>query len=580
MSRSSFSQRLRLSMLAGRQAGRAVSSHLYASRLYRWRLGGPEPDKLIIAPQDLRAADPTRAAEIIDGQFTFAGKTMELRTVSPFSITPPSESWAEALHGFTWLRHLRAADSAAGRRTARQLVGDYVRSGRHQSRAALDPAVTARRMLSWMSQAPLALEGADRGFHRAFLRSLVWQTNYLLHAGRTSREGMPRLLSAIAATQASLCLPDKSGLRRPSTRWLIAEISRQVLPDGVHISRNPQAALELLLDLLPLRQSFAARNLPPPPELLGAIDRMMPMLRFFRHADGALGAFNGMSYTQTHLIGTLLAYDDARGKPVQNAPHGGYQRVEAGGSVLLVDTGRPPPLPDSSDAHAGTLSFEFSADNGRLIVNCGAPPQGREGWRQLARATVAHSTAIVDETSSCIFVNNTALRGLVGRPILAGPHSVTVERQETGDGTRLSASHDGYAAAFGLIHRRELHVGAGDGALLGRDSFFDRAGKAWTGKASVMLRFHIHPAVAVRPLAGDTMVALALSGGRTWVFQTDGAPVSLAESVHLANPEGPRRTMQIMVGPLSATPEGSAMAWSLAPAGTDDDPENVASGTS
>jgi uncharacterized heparinase superfamily protein len=44
------------------------------------------------------------------------------------------------------------------------------------------------------------------------------------------------------------------------------------------------------------------------------------MLRFFRHADGAFGAFNGMGYTQSHLIATLLAYDDARGKPVQTAP--------------------------------------------------------------------------------------------------------------------------------------------------------------------------------------------------------------------------------------------------------------------
>jgi uncharacterized heparinase superfamily protein len=475
------------------------------------------------------------------------------------------------LHGFTWLRHLRAADSAAGRRTARQLVGDYVRSGTHRSRAALDPTVTARRILSWVSQAPLALEGADRGFHRAFLRSLVWQTNYLLHAGPTSREGLPRLLAAIAATQAGLCLPDKSGLRRPATRWLIAEISRQILPDGVHISRNPQAAVELLLDLLPLRQSFAARNLPPPPELLGAIDRMMPMLRFFRHADGALGAFNGMSYTQTHLIGTLLAYDDARGKPVQNAPHGGYQRIEVGGSTLLVDTGRPPPLADSSDAHAGTLSIEFSADNCRLIVNCGAPPQGRESWRQLARATVAHSTAIVDDTSSCTFVNISALRGLVGRPILTGPATIVVERQEVADGVKLSASHDGYAAAFDLIHRRELHVATADGSLLGRDSFVDRDGTPWAGKASVMLRFHIHPVVTVRPFADGTMVALDIPGGRTWVFQTDGAPVKLAESVHLANPEGPRRTTQIMVGPVSPNPEGSAIAWSLAPAGSDTD---------
>jgi len=155
---------------------------------------------------------------------------------------------------------------------------------------------------------------------------------------------MPRLLCAIAAAQASLCLSDNAGMRRRATRGLIRELDRQVLPDGCHIARNPQAILELLLDLLPLRQSYQARNIAPPQEVISAVDRLMPMLRFFRHVDGSFATFNGMGYTQAHLIATLLTYDDARGKPVQNAPHGGYQRIDGGGSVVLVDTGKPPPL--------------------------------------------------------------------------------------------------------------------------------------------------------------------------------------------------------------------------------------------
>ena len=572
MGRSALGRRLLLVMLAVRQIGRAVLARLYASPLYRWRLRGTEPERLLIAPQDLRAADPTRATELVEGRFSFAGKTLDLASVSPFAINPPSPAWGEMLHGFAWLRHLRAADSAAGRRTARQLVGDYVRSGAHLRRAALDPAVAARRVLSWLAQAPLALDGADRGFHRAFLRSLVFQTNYLLRAGPIGRDGLTRLTAAIAAAQASLCLPDKLGLRRPATRWLMAELSRQVLPDGVHVGRNPQSALELLLDLLPLRQSFAARDLPAPAELLGAIDRMMPMLRFFRHGDGAFAAFNGMSYTQTHLVATLLAYDDSRGRPMQNAPHGGYQRAEAGGSVLIIDTGRPPPLAESGEAHAGALAFEFSADNTRLIVNCGAPPPGREGWRQLARATVAHSTAVVGEASSCRFVGSRLWRGLLGRLILTGPSTIAVERREDGTGVRLAASHDGYASAFGLIHRRELQL-MPDGALFGRDYFLDRNGQPWAGKGAAMLRFHIHPAVNARLAEGEDLVLLDLPGGRSWVFQAQGGTMRLAESVHLANPEGPRRTMQILLGPPGQGEEARGIAWSLEPAPPPEEPD-------
>ena len=89
-----------------------------------------------------------------------------------------------------------------------------------------------------------------------------------------------------------------------SNRWSTAiprpfckELDRQILPDGGHISRNPEALVELLLDLLPLRQCFVARDRAPPKELTDAIDRIMPMLRFFRIGDGTLARFNGCGPT-------------------------------------------------------------------------------------------------------------------------------------------------------------------------------------------------------------------------------------------------------------------------------------------
>ncbi|MDQ0396397.1 heparinase II/III family protein [Labrys monachus] len=559
--------KLRLSSLAARQSGRRALARLYISPLLRWRFGRGDPEKLLLAPQDLRASDPTRAAEIVSGRYTFAGKTINLNEVSPFVVTPPSPVWRETLLGFTWLRHLRAADGTAGRTAARRLIGEFVRSSLRFQPEVLEPVLTARRLLSWISQSPLVLDGADRGFHRAFVRSIAWQARYLLQAGSASADGMPRLTCAIATAQASLCFSDKVNLRRPATRWLAAELGRQVLSDGVHISRNPQAVIDLLLDLLPLRQSFAARNVLAPPELLGAIDRMMPMLRFFRHADGAFGAFNGMGYTQTHLIATLLAYDDARGKPVQNAPHGGYQRVEGNGAVLLVDTGRPPPLAVSHNAHAGTLSFEFSADNFRIVVNCGAPAQGRENWRHLARSTGAHSTAIVNDTSSSVFAEGARKPGMAGRVILSGPRTVTVKRETTPAAIAITASHDGYEGEFGLIHQRELTLSQITGALEGRDSFLDgksHDGKRapWKGTQPVLLRFHLHPAVAARPANGDTQIVLTLPNGKEWLFLAD-VPFTLAETAHLANPEGPRRSTQIV----TALPPGeNTISWAFLPA--------------
>jgi uncharacterized heparinase superfamily protein len=567
MSPSAVGSRVLLGWLVTRSARQAAAASLFASRFYRWRFTRAEPERLVLAPQDLRTADPTRAAEIIAGRYAFGGKSVELHNVSPFIVKAPSPAWAEALYGFTWLRHLRAADGIAGRNAARSLVGEFVRSPVRFSPEALNPLTTARRVLAWVSQAPLALDGADRGFYRAFIRSLSWQAHYLLRAGQVGRDGMPRLLCAIAATQASLCLSDKGTTRRRATRWLTAELDRQILPDGGHLSRNPQAIIDLLLELLPLRQSFAARNFAPPQELMGAIDRMMPMLRFFRHADGAFAAFNGMGYTQAHLVATLLAYDDARGRPVQNAPHAGYQRVDAGGSVLIIDTGTPPPIAVSQEAHAGTLSFEFSADHHRIIVNCGSPGQGREKLRQLARATPAHSTATIGNRSCAVIGRPAGLQRLLDSPIVSGPRNVTVERREARDAVTLLARHDGYRAAFGVIHERELSLRLETGALYGRESFLTPTGTAWRGRHPVTLRFHLHPGVSVAQ-AGEDTVSLSLPGGSTWNFRTENQPLSLEESVHFANPEGPRRCAQIVIDLPRASGEAvPTVLWSLEPTG-------------
>src|SRR3982750_2376543 len=110
MSRSAIGTKVRLGILAGRNAGRAVLARLYPPRLYRWRCGAGRPERLLLAPQDLRAADPTRAEEIIQNRFSFAGKTLALKDASPFAVASPSPAWSEGLLGFTWLRHLRAIE--------------------------------------------------------------------------------------------------------------------------------------------------------------------------------------------------------------------------------------------------------------------------------------------------------------------------------------------------------------------------------------------------------------------------------------------------------------------------------------
>ena len=54
------------------------------------------------------------------------------------------------------------------------------------------PDVLSRRIISWLSQAPLVLQDADVRFYRRFLRSLVRQVRYLRHTAGDARRGVGR----------------------------------------------------------------------------------------------------------------------------------------------------------------------------------------------------------------------------------------------------------------------------------------------------------------------------------------------------------------------------------------------------
>ena len=565
MSRIAVSNHAKLSWLLLRGAVRRVAGRANGHPLVRWQLIPFKADRLLIAPHDLRTTDATRASEIYSGRFAFAGKVVICDGRSIFEMEPPSDEWAATLLGFSWLRHLRAAESGITRANARALVDEWITLQGSWHPIAWRPDVLSRRIISWLSHSPLVLEDADVRFYRRFLRSLVRQVRYLRHTAGDARRGVARMQAVIALSYAALCIAGQARHIASTTERLKQEIERQILPDGGHVSRDPGAIIEILLELLPLRQAFAARNIAPPQALLNAIDRMMPMLRFFRHSEGTFAHFNGMGTTPGDLVSTLLAYDETRGAPFSNAPYSAYQRLEAGGGVVIADTGRAPPIEMSLDAHAGFLSFEFSSPKQSLIVvNCGMPGTGRENWRQLARATAAHSTVTFNDTSSARFVELATFRHVLGgSPMLGGPSKVTVTRENREDAVVLRASHDGYADRFGIVHERVLTLAADGSRLDGEDIFLaaDGGSQLRTAHDEFAVRFHVHPTVKATRLSDGHGVMLMTPNKEVWTFSAHEDRVDLEDSVYLAASEGPRRTAQIVIHGHART--ASRVQWSF-----------------
>ncbi|WP_162244750.1 heparinase II/III family protein [Aureimonas sp. Leaf454] len=535
----------RLAGLVLSEAVRRARRRLAIGPLHRWRFSGTAPERLLVTPPDLRKGDSHIAADIYAGRFHLGGEVLETEGRSPFLLKAPSPAWQAELHAFGWLRHLSEADDPLARSNARALVSDWIRcAGPSLGARSHGVEVTSRRIVAWLSHAGTILGEADYPFYRRFMRSLARQLRYLRSVASEAPDGPPRLRARIALAYGSLCMPTPIKHMKNAARHLSDELDRQVFADGTVITRNPAAILDLLADLLPLRQTFVEQSQPVPRGLFTAIDRMLPALRFFRHADGALALFNGAGVTEAHLLAALLRHDETLGEPISQARQGGYQRLAAGGTVVLADTGLPPPSALSADAHAGTLSFELSTMAGRLVVNCGAPTRRDIEWRRLSRTTAAHSTlAVADQSSSRVTQPGLAER-FIGSTLVAGPTRVAVSREDSDDGQRFIAAHDGYMKRFGLVHERQLFLSR-DGRLVeGTDRLTSpghRAGGRHPEPASI--RFHLHPAVAAATV-GDA-VELVLKR-EVWRFEAD-TTVMLEDSIFFADSAGARRTLQIVL---------------------------------
>jgi uncharacterized heparinase superfamily protein len=548
------SDRWRLYGLALREAGRAGRGRI-ACALALPSLRAPAPKRLLFAPQDLRTADPTVAGDIYAGFFTFAGRSVATGGRSPFEVEPPSRPWGEALYGFGWLRHLRAAGTALAQANARALVDEFV-SVSHADRSLVrDVQVKARRLISFISQSPLILEGADHAFYNRFLRTLGRTVRELERDMRREARPYRQLLASIAVCHAGLCCEGFDGPLRRAMRVLVRELDRQILPDGGHASRNPQVLLDLLFDLLPLRQMFASREVDTPASLVHAIDRILPMVRLFRHGDGTLSHFNGMGLTAADHLATLLTYDDLRSQPIHHAPHSGYERIEAGRALLVADVGACPPTVFSSDAGAGCLSFEFSSGSHRIIVNCGLPRTASPSVIQAARSTPAHSTLSVGDISSCRFLaahvglwpERLIARWLVARlgPVaLRGPAQVGAERGERDHVQLIEASHDSYRRRFGLVHQRRWRLAAEGERLEGEDVLKVETPGA---EGEALIRFHLAPGIRASRAQGGRVVMLILPNREAWQFEVSPGEARLEDSVFFSAADGARRTEQIVV---------------------------------
>ncbi|HSM52845.1 MAG TPA: heparinase II/III-family protein, partial [Erythrobacter sp.] len=135
-----------------------------------------------------------------------------------------------------------------------------------------------------------------------------------------------------------------------------------------------------------------------------------------------------------------------------------------------------------------------------------------------------------------------------------------------GEVQRIEASHDGYLARYGLIHRRILML-RGDGTeLLGEDILLPPAKKGQRGKVGFAIRFHLGRGVEARLAEDRRGASLVLPDGGLWQFRLGGndagAGVEIEDSMWVDGDGRPHAIEQLVIQGM-ASRGGGQFSWLL-----------------
>ena len=485
-------------------------------------------------------------------------------------LTAPVE---RVVHGFHWLADLEAcapreqAAPVAERIMAGWLAANSKLPARPGKGAAWSVDYTGARLLNWLVHAPLILSCADKGLKARVLDAITDTARWLDRHVTNAEDRLAEVAGWSAIVAAGLLLPDGRPRRLFGEAGLIHALGETLGDDGGLMSRSPLGQMEAIAALVQLLACYKATRHTPPAALESILTLLVPPLLALTHGDGALGSWQGGWAVSAEDVSSLIAASGIRTRPLRDVRQWGYQRVVAGKSILQFDAAPPPLARHARNGCASTLAFEFSHAGQRLIVNCGGA--GAAGGlmpvrlEQGLRATAAHSTLVLDDA------NSTAV--LINGGLGSGVSEVEVDRRTLeGDAgsrtnwgaTRLEASHDGYAARYGLIHRRILILRDDGTELRGEDLLVPSGRKAKRGMVAYAIRFHLGSGIDIGRSEDGQGVGMAMPDGSYWQFRSGSGEVTIEESIWADGQGRPVPVQQLVIQGM-ASRGGGNFSWLL-----------------
>ncbi len=279
---------------------------------------------------------------------------------------------------------------------------------------------------------------------------------------------------------------------------------------GMHKSYNILEHVKYINNLNELKNIFLYFNQKISQNIEEKLIKMNSILNEYFHHDGSIPLFNGSNNNYNEKIYSSLNKDEyLKSRSFKNQSNG-IAFYSDKNKKLFFDVVQPNTDKISSYLSAGTLSFELSCSNEKIITNCGASESyGRNP--EYLRYSAAHSTIILQNTNiSEIKENN---------PHIKFPQSVTFSLNESQNVTVFEGSHNGYAKKFDKIIKRRLKINNLQNKIEGEDTIISL--KKTNRRAIYHIRFHLNEGISFNFSNSKKNIILKTKNNNMWLFKND-----------------------------------------------------------
>ena len=438
----------------------------------------------------------------------------------------------ENLHSFLWLNKLDRKNSKV---ITKDIITSWINFFSNYNPNTWEMEITAKRIIAWTSNTDITLEDSDKMYKEKFFLSIVKQANFLLKNLNNLFYYPSKIICCASIILSGMIFKENEINYKVGVKELEKIVKKYFDNTGFPKSRNPEEVFICIKYLILIREWHKEAQKHIPDFLNEIISKCGSCYALLSCSNKQFPLFNGsteINYQDYDIFLKNLKYKFI------NKSHevGDLIKIKRKKLELFMDCGNPPSNNFAKHYQAGCLSFEFISNKQKVICNLGYGKYLSSKLSSISRATAAHSTLYINDTSSCTFQKNQIINKIYGNSLIHKHRIIKKNYTEDKDFYLISATHNGYEKKFGYIHTRSIRISKNEDKIFGYDEL--NKTKKNSSLLNYSVRFHVYPDTkVVKTIAGNS-VLISLPNGEGWSLLSETNNFQIEKNIFLGNKKG------------------------------------------